>query len=112
MKRLFGEYIKRLRESHNLSQRELSSLLELNTGYICKLERGKLGCYPSINTIKKLAFLFDVNESKLMRMAGRVPPGWADTILGDPLVYQVIAAIPRLTVRQRDGIQKILDEVK
>lgn len=37
---LFEEKIKQLRESHQLPQRQLASILEIDTATYCKIERG------------------------------------------------------------------------
>lgn len=71
----FGGALKRLREAHGLSRRELARRAGLNATYVSMLERGERS--PSDETLAKLAAglgLSDHEEPELYGAAGRLPP--------------------------------------
>jgi len=59
----FGERIRNLRESRKMTLKELSSLLEIDTSMLGKIEKGTRKA--NVNIINKLAQIFDVSESEL-----------------------------------------------
>ncbi|MEQ9424274.1 MAG: helix-turn-helix transcriptional regulator [Cyclobacteriaceae bacterium] len=63
MKQTFGERLKTLRELNNMTLRELSTLLGIDTSMLGKIEKGTRQANPSI--ISKLSQIFNVSESEL-----------------------------------------------
>jgi len=59
----FGERIRNLRESKKMTLKELSSLLEIDTSMLGKIEKGTRKANDNI--IHKLAQIFEVSESEL-----------------------------------------------
>jgi len=64
MKRL-GEKLRVLRNRRGLTLRQLGDMLEVNYGYVGKLERGEK--IPSLPTLFKIATIFGVSADQLMR---------------------------------------------
>ncbi|MCP4457931.1 MAG: helix-turn-helix transcriptional regulator [Cytophagales bacterium] len=59
----FGERIRNLRESKKMTLKELSSLLEIDTSMLGKIEKGTRKA--NVDIIHKLAQIFEVSESEL-----------------------------------------------
>ena len=57
-KELLGLKIKEIRKKRKLTQEQLAEKLELDTGYISKLEVGRN--FPTIGTLEKIAQVLDV----------------------------------------------------
>lgn len=60
----FGEHIRILRQTQNLSQMDLADLSDLNTSYIGHLERGLKS--PTLSTMAKLANALNVPLTQLV----------------------------------------------
>lgn len=60
-----GEYIKQLREKHQLTQEELGRLLGVNRDAVSKWEKGRVENIKR-TTIKRMAELFKVSPCELM----------------------------------------------
>lgn len=60
----FAENLKYLRNSRQLTQKELANILGLTANCICEWEKNR--SEPSISTIKKIADVFDVSADYLL----------------------------------------------
>jgi transcriptional regulator with XRE-family HTH domain len=60
----FGEYIRKLREEHNLSLRDLSTELHVDSSLIGKIERNER--QPTKEFIKQVATYFKIDEKSLI----------------------------------------------
>lgn len=85
----FGEHIKQLREQNQLLQRQVASVLEIDTAMLSKIERGERRAKREYIPI--LANLFNTNEKKLFTI-------W----LADQ-VYEII--------KEEDNAREIVNEV-
>jgi transcriptional regulator with XRE-family HTH domain len=65
----FGEYIKLLRESKNLTLREVERQTDVSNAYLSQLESNKVK-QPSPVTLYKLAELYGVKYEDLMEKVG------------------------------------------
>lgn len=63
-KELMGQKIKTLRSSKQLTQEKFAELIDLSVRQMGKIETGK--CYPSLETLKKIAGLFDLTLDVLL----------------------------------------------
>lgn len=68
---MFKDKIKRLRETHNLTQEELAKKVTVSRTAVSKWETGK--GYPSLDTLKEISLLFDISIDELI----------SDTDVGD-----------------------------
>lgn len=64
MENQFGERIKQLRESQNLLQRQVASLLEIDTPMLSKIERGERKAKK--DQVIHFAKIFKINEEELI----------------------------------------------
>lgn len=64
LKKEFGEHLKSLRTSRNLSQVELASKGEFDRNYIGMLERGERN--PSLQNLKRLAVALEISLPELL----------------------------------------------
>ena len=71
----FGEKIRELRKSRNLTQKELGDLVGVGFAYVSKVENERLdfGDYPSEELIKKLSAALAADEDELMLLAQKIP---------------------------------------
>ena len=73
-----GEYIKQLRESKGLTQKELGQLVGVNTAAVNKWEKGRVVNIKR-ETVEKLAKVFDILPSQLMCFDGEGPSRFSGT---------------------------------
>jgi transcriptional regulator with XRE-family HTH domain len=64
LKKEFGEHLKSLRISRNLSQVELAFKGDFDRNYIGMLERGERN--PSLKNLKRLSIALDISLSELL----------------------------------------------
>jgi transcriptional regulator with XRE-family HTH domain len=68
-----GEELKKLREARGLKLRQVEEKSGISNGYLTQLENNKIK-EPSPNILHKLADVYNVPYSKLMRAAGYFVP--------------------------------------
>lgn len=73
-----GEYIKQLRESKGMTQKELGERVGVNTAAVNKWEKGRVVNIKR-ETIEKLAKVFDILPSELMCFDGEIPSRFSGT---------------------------------
>lgn len=106
----FGEHTRALRESRQMTQRELAARLGVSVSYISKVENEKLhfGDYPSEKFIHKLAAELEADEGELLLLSDRVPSVLRQRIREHPEVFHAVAeldddALNRLYRSLHDG---------
>jgi transcriptional regulator with XRE-family HTH domain len=62
---ILGKNIRRLRGRNQLSQEKLAEKADIHVSYIGQIERGMR--YPSLKTLFKIADVFEVNISSLLK---------------------------------------------
>lgn len=98
----FGQYIVRLREQRNWSQRKLALVSDLSNTTISRIESSDGTDRPEPSTIKKLSKAFDIDELYMMKAAGYVD----SEIYGDEIKPSNI----KLTMKEEKDVEKILNE--
>ncbi|MCK9613125.1 MAG: helix-turn-helix transcriptional regulator [Bacteroidales bacterium] len=78
----FGEHIKNLRLKRNLLQRQLAALLETDTAFISKLEKGDKRA--SREQVIKMAAFFNISQDDLLSL-------WLGEKVYDVLKNEVMA---------------------
>lgn len=63
-----GETLRSLRESKNLSLRDVEQIVGISNAYLCQLENGKIA-KPSVHFLHKLAKAYDASFEELMLAA-------------------------------------------
>ena len=62
----FRTYVRRLRETRNISQREVGDFIQSNTAFVCLMEKGDR--QASKEHVLKLAEFFQVDEEKILTL--------------------------------------------
>lgn len=62
--KLFGEYLRKLREEQNLPLRKVAAHLDIDTSILSKIERNERPI--NIDLISKVADFFDLDENQLL----------------------------------------------
>jgi HTH-type transcriptional regulator, competence development regulator len=86
----FGERVRQLRQERDLTQRQLSAMLDVTFTYISKLHHGD---YPSEAFILNFAEVLDCDSDELLLLAGKVPPQIRQRIFERPEVFQLVASL-------------------
>jgi HTH-type transcriptional regulator, competence development regulator len=68
----FGEALRDLRRSKNVSQRDLADKVGVDFSYISKVENGRLPP-PAADTIEKICAVLEVSSGELLSLSGKVP---------------------------------------
>lgn len=101
----FGEQLKTIRESCQVSVRQLAKKLRVNPGYISKVERD-IEPPPSEKTIKKIAKQFQQSQDELLALAGKVSTEILNTILDRP--KQVCALLKLVGKLDTQDLEKLI----
>ena len=63
-KELLGKKIQQIRKSRGFTQEKLAEIIEMDSGYICKMETGRHT--PSLETLEKLANALKVDMKEFL----------------------------------------------
>ena len=98
----FGEKIRELRKSQNLTQKELGDLVGVPFAYISKVENERLdfGDYPSEALIGKLAAALGTDEDELMLLAKKIPENIRQRVLERPDAFRKFADLTDTDIDQ------------
>ena len=98
----FGEKIRELRKSQNLTQKELGDLVGVTFAYISKVENERLdfGDYPSEDLIRKLAAALGTDEDELMLLAKKIPENIRQRVLERPDAFRKFADLTDADIDQ------------
>jgi transcriptional regulator with XRE-family HTH domain len=98
-----GEYIRRQRELHELSMRQVAQMAGISNPYLSQIERGLRE--PSERVMEAIARTLELSAEKLYEQAGWSVPGTEDE--DDSEVESAIEADSRLTARQRQALLEV-----
>ena len=103
----FGEKIRELRKTKNLSQRGLGDMVGVSFTYISKVENEKLdfGDYPSEDLIRKLAKALDTDEQELFLLAKKIPDQIRKRVMERPDAFRKFADL------DDDDIDRLLGQI-
>ena len=89
----FGEKIRELRKSQNLTQKELGDLVGVTFAYISKVENERLDFadYPSEDLILKLATALSSDEDDLLLLAKKIPDHIRQRVFERPDAFRKFA---------------------
>jgi transcriptional regulator with XRE-family HTH domain len=98
-----GEKIKTVREAKNLSQKEISNMVQMDQSQYSKIENGKTD--PTTNTLEKIAKALGIELSELFI---------SDTIFkninsADKTIMEKIRLIEMLDEKEQTSIYNIVD---
>ena len=98
----FGEKIRGLRKSRNLTQKELVDLVGVGFAYLSKVENERLdfGDYPSEDLIRKLAAALKTDEDELMLLAKKIPEHIRQRVFERPDAFRKFADLDDADIDQ------------
>lgn len=96
----FGDRIRELRKTKNLSQRDLGDMVGVSFTYISKVESEKLdfGQYPSEELIGKLANALNADRDELLFLAKKIPPDIRERVIERPDAFRKLANLDDKTL--------------
>lgn len=102
----FGERLRELRQSKNLSQRDLAEQVGVNFTYISKIENENLDFaqFPGEELIRKLAKALDADEDELLILAQKIPEQIKRRVMERPDAFRKFANL------NDETINRILEE--
>lgn len=71
----FGQTLKRIRREKRVKQSDLAGLIDMDPGYLSRIENDKLGYNPSRETVEKIVEKLnctDAERAELLGEAGRI----------------------------------------
>ena len=108
----FGEKLKQLRISKDMSLREVEEKVGVSAGYICRLESGEKRA-PTIPIICKLAQVYNLKATELFSMAVNVGEsnGRVMDIGTFMLTYDVLYMNRPLTLYVKEVVMGIINDI-
>lgn len=105
----FGSRIRELRQSKNLTLRDLAKKVKVTFTYLSKIENQKLsfGEFPSNGLIIKLAGVLGADPDELLLLAEKIPDAIRQRVLQRPDAFRKIAT---LDDRRLDEVLAFLDK--
>ena len=104
----FGQKIRELRKSQNLTQKELGDLVGVGFAYLSKVENERLdfGDYPSEDLIRRLAAALGSDEDELMLLAKKIPEHIRQRVFERPDAFRKFADLTDA------DINRLMDEME
>ena len=104
----FGQKIRELRKSQNLTQKELGDLVGVGFAYLSKVENERLdfGDYPSEDLIRRLAAALGSDEDELMLLAKKIPEHIRQRVFERPDAFRKFADLTDA------DIDRLMDEME
>jgi choline kinase/transcriptional regulator with XRE-family HTH domain len=103
IKKKFGPYIRELRISRKIGQRDLAQKIGIAPSYLNDIEKEKRTA-PKSSVIKKLSILFKVNNEELNDLAGiskqSLAPDIQDYVKNNPKIISLIRSIKNTNLNE------------
>ena len=99
MAKTFGQILKELRRSKNVTQRELASEVGVDFSYISKAENDRLPP-PAADTIVKICLVLDAEPDELLSMTGKVPSQVRQMVGESPAALQFMRQAQNLRLTE------------
>ena len=101
MEATFGQMLRELRRSKNVSQRDLAAKVGVDFSYISKLENDRLPP-PAADTVMKICQALDTEPDALLSVTGKVPSDVKEMLTGNPSALQFVRAAQRMGLTSSD----------
>jgi len=107
----FGERVRELRKTKNLTLRDMATKVEIDFTYLSKIENGKLDFsdYPSEKLIRRLAKALGGDVDELLLLAEKIPDEIRKRVVERPDVFRKIA---RLDDEELDWLVATIDRAQ
>lgn len=106
----FGSIIKDARKHSGLNQRELAEKIEIDYGYLSKIERG-LVPPPSEKVILKLAEILSLDADTLFVSASRPPSDLDEVITDAPYIPGILRRTKGLNKEDWNLLDQLIDRL-
>ena len=100
-KELLGKKIQQIRKSRGFTQEKLAEIIEMDSGYICKMETGRHT--PSLETLEKLANALKVELSEFLNFETLVEADYKSKLI------ELIEVLPKGKQRQLYNVARALE---
>jgi len=101
MNTTFGQLLRDLRRSKEVSQRELAAKAGVDFSYISKLENDRLPP-PAADTVMRICEVLGVPPNELLAVAGIVPSEMKEMLTGKPAALQFVREAHRMGLTNSD----------
>ena len=101
MKQTFGQALRELRRSREISQRDLAETVGVDFSYISKIENDRLPP-PAADTIVKICDALEVPPDGLFALSGKIPSELRDTIGSSPAAMQFIRSAKSIGLTEEE----------
>ena len=93
----FGQVLKEIRRSKDVTQRELAAAVGVDFSYISKIENDRMPP-PAADTIVKICEVLDVPSDNLLAMTGKMPTQIKEAISEKPAAQQFLREAQTMTL--------------
>lgn len=93
----FGQVLKEIRRSKDVTQRELASAVGVDFSYISKIENERMPP-PAADTIVKICEVLGVPPDDLLAMTGKMPTPIKEAISEKPAAQQFLREAQNMTL--------------
>ena len=100
-KELLGKKIQQIRKSRGYTQEKLAEIIEMDSGYICKMETGRHT--PSLETLEKLANALKVELSEFLNFETLTETDYKTKLI------ELIEVLPKDRQRQLYYVARVLE---
>jgi len=107
----FGKRIKALRIERKLSQQELAAQVEIDAGYLSKIEAEKVPP-PSEKVIERLSKALDTENDELMLLAGKSPKDIEPIITNNSLIPGILRRSKGLSAQDWKKVENYIEQLK
>jgi transcriptional regulator with XRE-family HTH domain len=108
MGKSFGEFLRALRESRNLTLRQVEERVRVSNAYLSQIERGERGI-PNLKILNKLAEVYGVSVEELATAAKQETDGKSVTAeISAPDVAFVSRGYERLSRENKEHLTEFL----
>lgn len=89
MFKIFGKYLKTIRNNRGFTQRDLAEKVGVDYTYISKVENEVVDA-PSVATIIKMAKILSINTDVLLLKAGRIPEDISNYLVENKVIIDFL----------------------
>lgn len=97
----FGQTLKEIRRSKDVTQRELASAVNVDFSYISKIENDRMPP-PAADTIVKICEVLDVPPDNLLAMTGKMPTPIKEAMSEKPAAQQFLREAQNMTLTDEE----------
>lgn len=106
----FGQALKELRRSKDISQRELADRVGVDFSYISKVENDRMSP-PAADTIERICEALEVSADDLLAMTGKVPSSIKEALGTNPEALGFMRQASEMELSEEDW-KHLKDELK